>query len=149
LVADLSPPDLRGASFGLRQSLDTIGAFTGPLLATFLMWWPADNFKSVFWFAVIPAFLALALIVFAVREPDRPEALRTVRNPISLAEIKNLGPAYWGVGAGGSVCTRARCREAFLFLRPKNVGLPIPLVPAVLVAMNVVYAVTAYPAGVI
>ena len=73
LVADLSPPDLRGASFGLRQSLDTIGAFVGPLLAIALMWWTSDNFKAVFWFAVIPAFLALALIVFAVREPDRPE----------------------------------------------------------------------------
>ena len=74
LVADLSPADLRGASFGLRQSLDTVGAFTGPLLAIALMWWTSDNFKAVFWFAVIPAFLALALIVFAVREPDRPEA---------------------------------------------------------------------------
>jgi MFS family permease len=71
LVADLSPADLRGASFGLRQSLDTVGAFVGPLLAIALMWWTSDNFTAVFWFAVIPAFLALALIVFAVREPER------------------------------------------------------------------------------
>jgi MFS family permease len=149
LVADLSPPELRGASFGLRQSLDTVGAFTGPLLAIALMWWTSDNFKAVFWVAVVPAFLALALIVFAVREPDRPEALRTVRNPISLAEIKNLGPAYWWVVAVASVFTLARFSEAFLVLRAQNVGLPITLVPAVLVAMNVVYAVTAYPAGVI
>ena len=88
LVADFSPAHLRGASFGLRQSLDTVGAFTGPLLAIALMWWTADNFTAVFWFAVIPAFLALALIVFAVREPDRPHALRAVRNPVSIAEIK-------------------------------------------------------------
>ena len=148
LVADLSPPDLRGASFGLRQSLDTIGAFMGPLLAIGLMWWTSDNFTAVFWFAVIPAFLALALIVFAVREPDRPGELRTVRNPVSLAEIKNLGPAFWWVVAVASVFTLARFSEAFLILRAQSVGLPITLVPIVLVAMNVVYAVAAYPAGV-
>ena len=148
LVADLSPPDLRGASFGLRQSLDTIGAFMGPLLAIALMWWTADNFKAVFWFAVIPAFLALVLIVFAVREPDRPGELRTVRNPVSPAEIKNLGPAFWWVVAVASVFTLARFSEAFLILRAQSVGLPITLVPIVLVVMNVVYAVAAYPAGV-
>jgi MFS family permease len=149
LVADLSPAGLRGASFGLRQSLDTIGAFTGPLLAIALMWWTSDNFKVVFWFAVIPAFLALALIVLAVREPDRPEALPVVRNPISLGEIKNLGSAYWWVVGVATVFTLARFSEAFLVLRAQNVGLPIMLTPAVLVAMNVVYAVAAYPAGVI
>ena len=149
LVADLSPAELRGASFGLRQSLDTVGAFAGPLLAIALMWLTSDNFKAVFWVAVIPAFLALALIVFAVREPDRPQALRTVRNPISPTEIKNLGTAYWWVVAVASVFTLARFSEAFLVLRAQNVGLPIMLAPAVLVAMNVVYAVAAYPAGVI
>jgi MFS family permease len=148
LVADFTPAHLRGASFGLRQSLDTIGAFVGPLLAIALMWWTADNFTTVFWVAVIPAFLALALIVFAVREPERPKALRTVRNPISLAEIKNLGTAYWWVVAVASVFTLARFSEAFLVLRAQNVGLPIMLVPAVLVAMNVVYSMAAYPAGV-
>jgi MFS family permease len=148
LVADFTPAHLRGASFGLRQSLDTIGAFTGPLLAIVLMWWTADNFKAVFWIAVIPAFLALALIVFAVREPERPKELRAVRNPISLAEIRNLGSAYWWVVAVASVFTLARFSEAFLVLRAQNVGLPIMLVPAVLVAMNLVYAIAAYPAGV-
>ena len=149
LVADLSPPELRGASFGLRQSLDTIGAFVGPLLAMALMWWTSDNFKTVFWIAVIPGFLALALIVFAVREPERSPALRAIRNPISLAEIRNLGAAYWWVVAVASVFTLARFSEAFLVLRAQNVGLPIMLVPVVLVAMNVVYALAAYPAGVI
>ena len=149
LVADLSPAHLRGASFGLRQSLDTVGAFTGPLLAIALMWWTSDNFTAVFWVAVIPAFLALALIMFAVREPDRPQALRTVRSPLSLAEIRNLGAAYWWVVAVASVFTLARFSEAFLVLRAQQVGLPIMLVPAVLVAMNVVYALAAYPAGVL
>jgi MFS family permease len=149
LVADLSPAELRGASFGLRQSLDTVGAFTGPLLAIALMWWTSDDFTAVFWCAILPGFLALALIVFAVREPDRPRALRTVRNPLSLAEIGLLGPAFWWVVAVASVFTLARFSEAFLVLRAQNVGLPIVLVPAVLVAMNLVYALSAYPAGVL
>ena len=148
LVADISPVHLRGSSFGLRQSLDTVGAFLGPLLGIGLMWWTADNFKAVFWFAVIPAFLALALIVFAVREPDRVQGLREIRNPISLTEIRNLGAAYWRVVAIATVFTLARFSEAFLILRAQNAGLPIMLVPAVLVLMNVIYAAAAYPAGV-
>jgi MFS family permease len=148
LVADISPAHLRGASFGLRQSLDTVGAFVGPLLAIGLMWWTADNFKIVFWFAVIPAFLSFALIIFAVREPDRPPGLRNVHNPISLTEIKNFGAAYWWVVAIATAFTLARFSEAFLILRARDVGLPITLAPAVLVVMNVVYAIAAYPAGV-
>ena len=149
LVADLAPADLRGASFGLRQSLDTVGAFVGRLLAIALMWWTSDNFRTVFWFAVIPAFLALALLVFAVREPERPAALRDRAQSLSLPEIGQLGPAYWWVVAIATVFTLARFSEAFLVLRAQNVGLPIVLVPAVLVAMNVVYALAAYPAGVL
>jgi MFS family permease len=149
LVADISPDHLRGASFGLRQSLDTVGAFLGPLLAIALMWWTVDNFQTVFWAAVIPAFLALALIVYAVREPERPAGLRKVRNPLSLAEVKAMGPAYWAVVAVGVVFTLARFSEAFLVLRAQNVGVPIMWVPAVMVVMNVVYAFAAYPAGVL
>jgi MFS family permease len=148
LVADIAPEHLRGASFGLRQSLDTMGAFVGPLLAIGLMWLTADNFRGVFWFAVIPGFLSLALIVFAVREPDRPAGLREVRNPVALSEIRNLGAVYWSVVAIASLFTLARFSEAFLVLRAQGVGLPITLVPAVLVLMNVVYAAAAYPAGV-
>ncbi|MEO8319401.1 MAG: MFS transporter [Bradyrhizobium sp.] len=147
LVAELAPEHLRGASFGLRQSLDTVGAFAGPLLAIALMWWTADNFKAVFWFAVIPAFLSLALISFAVREPDRPQGRREVRNPVGLTEIRNLGAAYWWVVAVATVFTLARFSEAFLILRAQSVGLPVTLLPAVLVLMNVVYAAAAYPAG--
>jgi MFS family permease len=147
LVADLAPAELRGASFGLRQSLDTVGAFVGPLLGIGLMWWTADNFRAVFWFAVIPAFLSLALISFAVREPDRPQDRRSVRNPLSLTEIRKLGTAYWWVVAVATVFTLARFSEAFLILRAQNVGVPITLLPAVLVVMNVVYALAAYPAG--
>ncbi|NVN87359.1 MAG: MFS transporter [Rhodopseudomonas sp.] len=149
LIADIAPAQLRGASFGLRQSLDTVGAFVGPLLGIGLMWWTSDNFRAVFWFAVIPAFLALALIIFAVREPARPQGLRQVRNPISLTEMRNLGEAYWLVVVIATAFTLARFSEAFLILRAQSVGLPIMLVPAVLVVMNVVYAAAAYPAGVL
>lgn len=148
LVADIAPADLRGASFGLRQSLDTTGAFLGPLLAIGLMWWTADNFKTVFWVAVIPAFLALGLMILAVNEPARPEGLREVRSPISISEIKRLGAPYWWIVGVATVFTLARFSEAFLILRAQNVGVPIMLVPAVFVVMNVVYALAAYPAGV-
>ena len=147
LVADLAPPQQRGASFGLRQSLDTVGAFLGPLFAIGLMWATADNIRAVFWWAVPPAFLSLALIVFAVPEPVRPARLREVRNPLSLGELKALGPTFWWVVAISGLFTLARFSDAFLVLRAQNVGLPIALVPAVMVLMNIVYAATAAPAG--
>lgn len=147
LVADISPPELRGASIGLRQSLDTVGAFFGPLLAIGLMWLFADDFVSVFWVAVIPAFLAFGLIVFAVHEPKRDERRRQVRNPLSRHELALLGTAYWWVVAVAAVFTLARFSEAFLILRAEGSGLPLMLVPAVLVVMNVAYALSAYPTG--
>jgi MFS family permease len=149
LVADIAPAHLRGASFGLRQSLDTIGAFIGPLIAIVLMWLTADNFTAVFWVAVIPAFISLALIMFAVREPQRPPELRKVHAPLSKAELRRLGTAYWWVVIVATMFTLARFSEAFLILRAQSVGLPLALVPAVLVVMNIVYALAAYPAGVL
>src|SRR6476660_6434715 len=117
LVADISPVGLRGASFGLRQSLDTVGAFVGPLLGIALMWLTSDNFRTVFWVAVIPAFLALAPILFAVKEPERHAGSQTPNNPLSVAAIRRLGPVYWLVVAVGVVFTLARFSEAFLILR--------------------------------
>lgn len=149
LVADIAPAKLRGASFGLRQSLDTIGAFVGPLLAIGLMWWSSDSFRLVFWIAVIPAFLALALIIFAVEEPKHKADNRGSRNPLSLDSIGRLGAPYWRVVFIGIVFTLARFSEAFLILRAQNVGLGVMWVPAVLVLMNVVYAISAYPAGIL
>lgn len=149
LVADLSPPGVRGASFGLRQSLDTIGAFVGPLLAILLMLWTANNFQAVFWIAVIPAFLAFGLIAFAVKEPERPAELRKVKSPLSGKELARLGIGYWWVVGIATVFTLARFSEAFLILRAQSVGLPIALAPAVMVLMNFVYAIAAYPAGVL
>ncbi len=149
LVADIAPEHLRGASFGLRQSLDTVGAFLGPALAIGLMWLTASNFRAVFWVAVIPAFLSLALILFAVHEPARPEGLRKVRSPLSRAELKQLGSPYWWVVGFATVFSLARFSEAFLILRAQALGLPLVLIALVLVAMNVVYALAAYPAGVL
>jgi MFS family permease len=149
LVADIAPPHLRGASFGLRQSLDTVGAFVGPLAAVGLMWLMSNDFQGVFWVAAIQAILAVGLLLFAVHEPERPAGLRKVRFPLSLPELRRLGSAYWLVVAVATVFTLARFSEAFLILRAQAVGLPIVLVPMVLVVMNVVYALTAYPAGVL
>ena len=149
LVADISPEPLRGASFGLRQSLDTIGAFAGPLLAILLMWLFANNITAVFWFAVIPAFLAMFFMIFGVQEPNRPPGLRKVKSPLSREELNRLGSGYWSVVAVAVLFTLARFSEAFLLLKAQSVGLPMMLVPAVMVVMNLVYALAAYPAGVL
>jgi MFS family permease len=149
LVADIAPPELRGAAFGLRQSLDTAGAFIGPLLAIGLMWLFADDFVSVFWVAVIPAFAALALILFVVHEPPRPAGLRKVRNPLSRSELARLGAIYWWVVALAAVFTLARFSEAFLILRAQGAGLSLMFMPLVLVVLNIAYMLSAYPVGVL
>ncbi len=150
LIADLTPASIRGAAFGLRQSLDTIGAFTGPLLAMALMLAWNDDFRAVFWVAVVPAMLAFALVVFGVKEPTREVAKVTQPAndaPGSHISIKGLPAAFWSVTAAGTALTLARFSEAFLILRADNLGLAVALAPLVLVGMNVVYALTAYPIG--
>lgn len=146
LLADIAPPEVRGASFGLRQSLDTVGAFLGPLLAiVFMLLW-ADNFRAVFWIAVIPGFLAVALLLFGVREPEHHvDGKRS--NPIRMDNLKQLSSAYWWVVAFGTLFTLARFSEAFLVLRAQQGGLELAWIPMVFVAMNIVYALTAYPFG--
>jgi len=149
LVADIAPPHLRGAAFGLRQSLDTIGAFLGPLLAIGLMWLTADHFQAVFWIAVIPAFLSASLILVAVKEPDRPREMRRVRMPLHRDELARLGSVYWWVVLVATVFTLARFSEAFLILRAQSIGLSLVLVPVVLVIMNLAYSLSAYPIGIL
>jgi MFS family permease len=146
LVADIAPPAIRGAAFGLRQSLDTVGAFLGPLLAMGLMLLWANDFRAVFWVAAIPAVLAVALLVFGVQEPERhPDARRV--NPIRREALRRLPAAYWWVVGIGATFTLARFSEAFLVLRVQSGGLPLALVPLVLIVMNVAYAAAAYPFG--
>src|SRR6185503_4104662 len=147
LVADLTPEGARGSAFGLRQSLDTIGAVLGPLAAIAFMAWLADDFKAVFWIAVIPAFVSVAILVAGVREPDRPLGVRTVKAPFSRAELARLPAAYWMIVLVTAVFTLARFSEAFLLLRAQAAGLPLALVPSVMVVMNVVYTLSAWPAG--
>lgn len=146
LVADIAPPALRGAAFGLRQSLDTVGAFLGPLLAMGLMLLWANDFHAVFWVAVIPAFLCVALLVFGVQEPERPAGTPRT-NPIQRENLHRLPLAYWWVVGIGAVFTLARFSEAFLVLRAQQGGLPLAWVPLVLIVMNGVYALGAYPFG--
>ena len=146
LVADIAPAHLRGAAFGLRQSLDTVGAFLGPLLAVGLMLLWANDFRAVFWVAVIPGLMAVALLIFGVKEPERQiSAIRS--NPIRRENLKRLGKSYWHVVGIGAIFTLARFSEAFLVLRAQQSGIPIALVPLVMVAMNLIYAVSAYPFG--
>ena len=146
LVADMTPPHLRGAAFGLRQSLDTVGAFLGPLLAVGLMLLWANDFRAVFWVAVIPGLMAVALLLLGLREPVHPQAIKRT-NPIRRENLKRMSSAYWWVVGIGAVFTLARFSEAFLVLRAQQSGVPIALVPLVMVAMNLVYALSAYPFG--
>ena len=146
LVADIAPPEIRGAAFGLRQSLDTVGAFLGPLLAMGLMLLWANDFRAVFWVAVIPAVLSVALLLFGVQEPERKARGARV-NPLRRENLRRLPGAYWWVVAIGAMFTLARFSEAFLVLRAAEGGLPLALTPLVLIAMNLVYAASAYPLG--
>jgi MFS family permease len=148
LVADLSPPHLRGASFGLRQSLDTVGAFAGPVIAIIAMGLMASDMRAVFWIAVIPALAAMVVLLAFVDEPDRRADAGPTRVPLRLADVKTLSSAYWAVVTVGAILTLARFSEAFLVLRASDTGLAIMFVPLVLVVMNVAYAASAYPAGV-
>ena len=146
LIADITPAESRGAAFGLRQSLDAVGAFMGPLVAVGLMLLWANDFRKIFWIAVIPAMLAVALLVFGVVEPDQQQKSKP-GNPVSRHNLRRLGGNYWWVVAVGAVFTLARFSDAFLILRAQQVGVPIALVPLVMVAMNIVYAGCAYPFG--
>jgi MFS family permease len=148
LIADVTPPAIRGAAYGIRQALDTVGAFTGPLLAVALMALYANDFRAVFWWAAVPAALAVLLIVVGVQEPDGVKASAKRGWPIHKQDLKRLSPSFWMVIAIGMVFTLARFSEAFLVLKAQAEGLALALIPLVLVWMNVVYSLTATPAGI-
>jgi MFS family permease len=147
LVADITPPQMRGAAYGLRQALDSAGALTGPVLALALMIWLANEIRTALWFAVPPAFMAVAVLVFYVREPDRKRANGTARRSRGLDDVTSLPWRYWLVVLLGAVFTLARFSEAFLVLRAQNVGFKLGYVPLVMIVMNVFYSSAAYPAG--
>ncbi len=147
LVADVSPPEIRGRAFGLRQSLDTVGAFVGPLMAIGLMIVFANDMRAVFWVAVIPAALAVICVMVGVEDRAKPAEAKAARPPVRLTDLRRLPRAFWAVTAIRVVFTLARFSEAFLILKAHDEGLPLALAPLVLVIMNVVYALGAYPAG--
>jgi MFS family permease len=146
LIADVTPAAMRGAAFGLRQSLDTVGAFLGPLFATVLMVLWANDFRAVFWIAVIPATLAVLLLLIGIREPEA-KSLDKRTNPIRMENLQRLNASYWWVVALGAIFTLARFSEAFLVLRAQDRGISMAWVPLVMVVMNVIYAASAYPFG--
>jgi MFS family permease len=146
LIADVTPPEQRGAAYGLRQSLDSVGAFVGPLLAIALMLLSGGQFRLVFWVAFVPGVLAVMVLCFGVKEPDAT-AGKPLRSPLSRQSLVLLGRRYWLVALVGVVFTLARFSEAFLLLRAENVGLRLSLIPLALVVMNIAYSVTAYPVG--
>lgn len=146
LVADVTPSEIRGAAYGLRQSLDTIGAFLGPLLAVGLMLLWNNDFHTIFWIAVIPGVLSIALLWFGLSEPKTPVTDKRT-NPLRRENLKKLSPAYWWVVGLGALFTLARFSEAFLVLRAYQMDIPLFAIPLVMVAMNLVYSLSAYPFG--
>lgn len=149
LVADVTPEEIRGRAFGLRQSLDTIGAFAGPLIAIGLMALFSDDMRMVFWVAIIPALLAVMLVLVGVEDAPRTAESAAARIPIRMDDIRRLPRAFWVLVIIGAVFSLARFSEAFLILKANDEGLPLALAPLVLVAMNLVYASGAYPIGIV
>jgi MFS family permease len=145
MVGDMVPAGQRGAAYGLRQALDTVGAFAGPVLAIALMALLHDNFRLIFWIAVIPAVISVLVLALCVHEPAQTKTV--TQTPVRLADIKTIGIAYWVVVGVGAILTLARFSEAFLILRAQNAGLSLAFAPLVLVVMNIVYALSAYPLG--
>jgi MFS family permease len=149
LIADITPPASRGAAYGLRQALDTLGAVAGPLLAIAAMLWFAGDFRTVFWLATVPAFASVMLLVFGVREPPTSSAKRESEPRVAFADIRRLPAAYWWIVGIAAVMTLARFSEAFLVLRAQSVGMALAWIPLVMALMSIVYAMVAYPAGVL
>ncbi len=147
LVADLVPEAQRGAAYGLRQTLDTLGALAGPALAMLILGL-GGSVKQVFWLALLPAVVAVAVLVWGVREPEQ-HVPGKVRPRLNRAALVALGRPFWTITALGSVLTLARISEAFLILKAGEVGLGIALAPVVLILFNAVYATSAWPAGVL
>ncbi|MDE2463935.1 MAG: MFS transporter [Alphaproteobacteria bacterium] len=145
LLADIIPPSLRGAGFGLRQSLDAAGAVAGPALAIGAMIYFSDHIREVFWVALLPAALSVTILVIFVQEPERKMNAGAER--LHFTDLRELQGAFWGVVVIGAVLTLARFSEAFLVLRASDLGLPLTLVPLVMIVMSIAYSASSYPAG--
>ncbi len=147
LIGDIAPPEMRGAAYGLRQSLDDIGAVVGPLIAMALMWVSGDNFRLVFWVALVPGLAAVALLILYVEEPEAQRAPAKERPRTEWRAIGGLGRAFWGIVAAGGVLTLARFSLAFVILRAQDRGLALALIPMVLILVHLVASFASYPMG--
>lgn len=146
LIADIVPPQLRGGAFGLRQALDSVGAFLGPAMAILLMWLTGDDYRLVFWLAVLPALLAVSILLLGVRE-NRGGRSGAVPQPIHFRDLKQFTAGFWFVTGAGALFQLARLSEAFLILRARDFGLSFAMAPLVLIVMNIVYSLSSYPVG--
>lgn len=147
LIADLTPPGARGATYGLRQALDTVGAIAGPLLAILLMTMTEDAFRVVFWFATVPAMASVTVLAIAVPEPARPPARMPRSFPMNRAAMRRMGRGFWVLVGIAAILTLARFSEAFLILHAGDVGMALAHAPLVMVIMNIAYAASSYPVG--
>ena len=145
LVADVTAPSQRGAAYGLRQSLDTIGAFLGPLIAFIVLSVSAQNFRLVFWIAVLPGVLAVALLALGIQEPKTP--VQAKQNPLRWSALKSLNRGYWRLVGVALLFSLGNSSDAFLLLQAQHIGIADSLVPLSLVVMNVAYSLSAYPIG--
>lgn len=146
LVADIAPPEIRGACFGLRQSMDTVGAVLGPLVAIVLMLW-LNNIQMVFWFALLPAAVVIGVLLCCVQESPQHPTGHGLRNPIHWHTLRHFSRRYWWIVLSGGIFTLTRFSEAFLVLRAQQVGLATAWLPIIMVVMSLSYTLSAYPAG--
>lgn len=147
LVADVTSPEQRGAAYGLRQSLDTIGATFGPLIAVILMYASGQNFRLLFWLATIPGIIAVSLLVFGIKEPS--SIPRTSQNPLQWDSFKSFDQGYWILLAVVVIFNLGNSSDAFLLLRSQQVGIDNTFIPLAFMVMNFTYFLSAYPAGLI
>lgn len=149
LLADITPPEIRGAAYGLRQSLDNVGAILGPLFAMALLLGSRDDFRVVFWAAMWPAMLVVILIWLLIPEPPRADRGERRPFPLRRAQLARLPASFWRTTTLASLLTLARFSDAFLILRADSIHLPARYAPLILIIMNIVYAAAAWPAGIL
>ncbi len=145
IVADVTDESIRGAAYGLRQSLDAAGAFVGPLLATLLLLLWTEDLRSIFWIALIPGAACLALILFGVEDNVTP-TVNTKR--IAWKDLKSvMTPAFVQLVILGTLFSLARFSNAFIVLRAAAIGIEHAWIPMAVVLMNITFSLSSYPFG--
>jgi len=145
MIADETPPEIRGRAFGLRQALDTAGALLAPLLAIGLMALLASDIRKVFWIAIIPAAISFLLAWLVLREAN--EHLAPIKRSPFFAGFRELDKETKRLLQVGFLFTLARFSEGFLILKGIDIGLSEAMSPLTLAIFNLAYVALAYPAG--